>query len=811
MKTIQNLAFSNDKKNGSRSILIIISIVLTTMLLTIIAAYSYGTIQLNKKNAGILYGNFYGMYRGISAEQIQEMQMHSVFTKIGETAYAGEIENKERLSLFWVDETARKMLNLDTQLVAGRNPGTVNEIAATKGFFRTLGVKDPKIGDSVILNSRSDQKKKYTTKKFVICGFLKEIKAQGRVNGYTGYVSRKFYEQEVSQRERYYSVYFNLAENLGIHYENATEKMQNLAVECGIDAKKAQANTDYIMWQTDPGIENMVTGGVLMFCVILFSVVVIYNIFQVGVTQKIQEYGKIKALGATKRQLKKIVFLEGMLLAVIGIPIGLLLGCGIGKLVFSWISDLGNQVYQGVTLARVNILYPPILIGVVVITFLTVWLALRKPMKTVAGISPVEAMRFQGQSNRKRNIRKGKKNIGVKEMAMASLSGDWKRTIGTIITMGLSCVLFIAFASFAGNMDTEYEARRDVEYGKFYLSLDYSKNDEAYPENNLDAILKKNPLGKQTIEKIKKIDGVTEVKVRKQLVMKKLDRYGKVKKGMDAVLVYDKDSLKKSMEQYDFIGTLDYEKVADEDGLIYGWSHFMEEGGYYVGQTLNVRLEDGVSQKTWKGMLLGAVGKAESDWILTEKTYQKLGMKGARVGEIWVDCKKEDEEKVQQALEEILASKEHVEMKTYEEAYVLAESSMKMMKMLCYSLVIILGLIGFMNMANTIIISIVTRKQEFGMLQAIGMTNRQLNQMLSMEGMVFTVGTMAGAMILGIPAGFALFQFGKKESWFGLWEYHFPWKEVFFMVVAIAGLQMLLSFILSRNIRKESVVERIRY
>ena len=60
-----------------------------------------------------------------------------------------------------------------------------------------------------------------------------------------------------------------------------------------------------------PSYEMIVVCGTLILGIVLFSVVVIYNIFQVGIAQKVQEYGKIKALGATRKQMKQLIFREG--------------------------------------------------------------------------------------------------------------------------------------------------------------------------------------------------------------------------------------------------------------------------------------------------------------------------------------------------------------------------------------------------------------------------------------------------------------------------------------------------------------------
>lgn len=811
MRTLRNIAISNDKKNKTRSILIIIAITLTTMLLTIISSYCYGIMKNNKINAKDYYGDYYGVYKNISEKQIHEMKLRSEFTAIGRMAYAGEVDSETDSYLYWTDQTVAEMTNLNKQIAAGKKPEKTNEIMGTKDFFHSLGVQNPQIGETVTLKSRISNQVKFHENKFVISGFMKENETSSTKKEYVGYVSEQFYNSQVEKNFRTYNTYFKLGKNTGINYDNAETIIEDLAEKCGIDSKAVVVNFAYLLWATDPGTEIIVVGAILILFVILFSIVVIYNIFQVGITQKIQEYGKIKAMGATKKQLKKIVMLEGMLLSVIGVPLGMLSGCVIGKMVFSWFMNQSNSINTNLNNIEINILSIPILIGVMLIAFLTVRLALNRPMRMVIKISPVEAMRFQDGQNVTQGLRKGRKKVGVREMTMASIYSNKKRTAATIMTMGLSCVLFVALASLVSNMDAEYETRRNIEYGQFYLDLDYSLNDKAYPENNLDEVLKNNPLGKNTIEQIKDIPGVTDVKTRKILVMKELDEKGKATKGLASVLVFDKESFNRVKERDNNIGNLDYEKASKENSLIFGWSYFMEEDGYSVGQKMNAMFENTDSSCRYSGSIQGSFETTNANWVITEDTYEKLGLTDEGIGEIWIDCKEKDKENVKAELETLLQTKDHIEMKTYDETLKEIKFSMRMSKLICYSLITILGLIGFMNMANTMIISIITRKQEFGMLQAIGMTNNQLNRMLQMEGLVFTVGTVLAAMILGIPMGYALFHVAKQKGTIGLHQYHFPWQEMLFMIVVVGLLQMILSFILSRNVRKESLVDRIRY
>ena len=163
------------------------------------------------------------------------------------------------------------------------------------------------------------------------------------------------------------------------------------------------------------------------------------------------------------------------------------------------------------------------------------------------------------------------------------------------------------------------------------------------------------------------------------------------------------------------------------------------------------------------------------------------------------------------SLNTLISNTSHIKMDTYHAQLESAESVTRMMKLGCYLFMAVVGLIGFMNMANTMIMNITTKKQEYGVLQAVGMTNKQLNLCLQLQGLIFTVGTICVALIIGLPLGYALFSYAKHNGIFGMNIYHVPIVPIFIMIFLVGLLQIVLSCVLSSNLKKETLVERIRY
>lgn len=802
MKMITRLAISNNKKNKTRSILIVLSIFLTTVLLSAIATFGYGNIKFQRTNAREFYGSYYGSYAGVTEEQIQEMQKRSEFDRIGRAATVGTIKNERTISMVWMDEETIDLANLQKQLETGAFPKAENEIVGQKAMFERLGYEDAKVGDTVEIPFRRNTNETYQTKEFVISGILSQTMEEQENQSYSAYVSKDCFESLYAPEERTYSTYFSLSDHVSVDSSTLEMTIKDLAKECGINPERASENSYFAMWVLDPGMEMIAGCAMIALVVIFFAVMVIYNIFQVGLVQKIQEYGKIRALGATKKQMKKLVFREGMILTILGVPAGLVVGTWISIAFMNFWFKESQTFGDGV---QVNMISIPILVLCAAAAVITVWIALKRPMKVISRISPVEAIRFQGNQKKNKGIRKGKKQMSVRQLTEANMAMNRKRTATTIISMGLSCVLFVVAANFTGNVSTRYDARKQVPYGQFQIDLTYSTSDTAYPENNLDAILKDNPLDEELVEQIKDISGVTDVQVRYMM-------YAKDKKGnLQSIGVLNQKQFEDEAYQGSLKGTVDYESASSNDEILYGWSYFVEDSGYKIGETVSMNMANGSGEAPFEGKLAGTFGSTNYDWCITDKTYEKMGLSGKSISTIWVDCRPQDCKDVESGLQTLLDKKQHYQFSTYQGTLKTSESTLGMFETLAYGFLLLVGLIAFMNMANTMIISIVTRKRELGVMQALGMTNSQMNSMLRSEGIFFTAGSILVSLLVGMPAGYALFCYGRDHGYFGLDVYHVPVVEIMAMVVILAALQISLSFILSRNIKKESIVERIRY
>ena len=378
----------------------------------------------------------------------------------------------------------------------------------------------------------------------------------------------------------------------------------------------------------------------------------------------------------------------------------------------------------------------------------------------------------------------------------------------TILTMGLSCVLFVVVANIVGNMDADRQAREDLEHGRFRIELDYHLDDKTYPENNLNEIQKKNPLGEDFVNQILAIKGVTGVQTRNIIPLEETNQNTGQTGYMTCAVISEEDFawLINNAER----GAVDYETTAKNDGIIYMWDYFLDEN-YQIGDTFHGEFIDGDRRIPFSAPLLGSCGHSnDGEIVMTDATFEKLGIQGDMTGVLFVECSQKDEKNIRMELETLLESMEHVSMTCYSDTLKLLDLQTLLMKNISYTFLIILAAIGFMNMANTMITNILTRKKEFGVMQAIGMSNRQLHQMLQLEGLVFTAGTVAISLVAGNLLGYLAFHKCKDIGMVGLFAYHVPVLEVGCLIVGIVVLQTVLAFVLSHNVKQESLVEKIR-
>lgn len=195
---------------------------------------------------------------------------------------------------------------------------------------------------------------------------------------------------------------------------------------------------------------------------------------------------------------------------------------------------------------------------------------------------------------------------------------------------------------------------------------------------------------------------------------------------------------------------------------------------------------------------------------MTQDTWNSLGLTCDPTTDIYLYADDKHYDSVKETLLKIVSENEHFTMNAMDVELKIGHSGVDLTRNPIYLLLSLIAVIGFISLINTMITSIVTRKKELGILQALGLSDRQLVRMLSGEGLVFTAGTLLISLTLGNFFGWLFYRWAKQEHFMSISRYHYPlWESVGLALVLLIG-QLLITLLISKKMKKESLIERIR-
>ncbi|HHQ8641171.1 FtsX-like permease family protein [Clostridioides difficile] len=787
------IAKSNLKQNKSKSILIIITIILSTLMLSSIGIYIVDAGAYQKENTIKYSGNYQGILANVDEKQADILSNHADVELTGEMNGVGveKLEDDSNISLAYMNEDALKLNSFE--FIKGKLPSKENEIVLDSGALKALGYKNKDLGEKIKISYDDYKSDKKIEKEFIISGILKtsEISEAGKY--YYAIISESYMRNTRDMSQEDFNIYVKFNDKSNLSIEQAKEKLDKIANDIGLDTINTAVNENYInALKTD--METIMGGVFVGLVIVLFSILVIYNIFYISIVTKVQEFGKLRAIGATKKQIKNIVFKEGFILAGIAIPIGIILGYVLANIIIKSFMDID------VKSSRL-----PVILSVVVISFISVVLSLLKPMKVASKVSIVDAVRYTGNKISNKSKRKGYKNINLKRLSHANLERNKKRTYMTLASLILSGTIFITVSTALESFDAEKMAREHFPYDIEVRLSGYEMNSDKNPKNNLNILQMNNPLSKDFFNQIKNMEGI-----------KRIESARSVKIGMEDYDVEFKYDLLQSINENDvkslnkniIDGKINLERLQTGDEIVITHVDTAKEMGVKAGDKIRLTLYDGYKKikKEFKvqaiamGVPSFGIGKDFIDRTLKYDSTSSLG--------IYTEEGKYQE--IKDSIKKIAKNNGFLETDFIDSRIESNKATISFIKIMGYTLTGIIGVIGFMNLVNTMITSIVTRKKELGMLQAIGLTNKQLVKMLNSEAMYYTSGMMIGSILFGGILGYIAVIFLKKTG-LSYATYSLPIVPILLMIVCILIAQFITTYLIGRSFNKESLIDRVRY
>ena len=795
-KCIRRLSFKSLWASRKRNIIAICAIALTTLmftsLFTIMLSVNSSYETYNFRQAG---GYSDGIFKDLSREQTDKIVAHKGIKASGERIVCGfsssDVFGKVAAEVSYMDKNCTKWSYATP--TTGKEPQKENEIAIESGYLNLLN-NGAKIGDKIKLSYESLSTGEIKEKEFILSGILQTSDISKAQKSYSAIISKSYFVSEEVDENTKYNVYINIVKPKKLTADEVKESILSIAKNMGIEEYDVRINTDYIN-ASNPDPQVIAGGIVVALIIILSSMLVIYSIFYVSVINKVHEYGKLRAVGATKRQIRKIILREGFILSCISIPLGIAIGYLIGQVVILKALKMDRYGVGGMNIF--------IAIGVAVITVISVLLSLLKPMKMACNISPVEAMRYDGNDSKQKK-RKGYEEINLKKITFANLSRNKKRTVITLLSLSLSGILFIVASTIMNCMNPENMAK-DHSLGDITVYLDnYDWNEDG--SNNLYDIQANNPLGKEMCERLENIPGVKKINMEKS-AWASID-IGAGEKNLEDIQGFDKEFYDELSEHL-VEGEINKEALESGEGLVYTHPSYAKEIGIKVGSTQVITIYDGKDSYKKEFTVLALVDIGGASIRIPESVMDSL-IKTDTTIRVGLEVKKDMLKSVEEEIKNITDNDEYLSYGTLEDSIETYKKSMAITSVLIYSLVIIIGVIGLMNLINTMITSIITRKRELGILQAIGLSDKQLVKMLQIEGLFYTVGTLLITLTLGNILGYiAVIIFRNTGASYAIYDY--PLTQTIIMIVAITLVQILITYMVTNNFKKDSLVDRIRY
>ena len=827
MRMISLLAKSRLRYYKSRTILTMIAIFLTTMLLNGIVTSAIGIADANRQFF-VKQGNWHAGFLHLNDEKVDLLSNHLEVESLEISEIVAEINYGKMSGYLGYSKTIREGIYHATgNLIEGNEPETADEICGSAAFFERMGV-EPKIGNQITITFRPSGVSGLgaeQTRNFTICGLtsavdLSDLDIDDSRVTYSAAVSEAFVHEILPEDEREYRAMLRVYGEEDLNYDEMADKVNALAQDIGVAENSISLNDLYLYMVLGPDTERIMTISIICGLVVCFAMLVIYSIYYINVITDIQEIGKLKALGAGDKQIRKLFMREGTFCSLIAVPVGLLFGFLIPYIalppILNWVLDVS---VMAVTIDRPKMFSLPLTLLVAAVAFAAVYLSLIKPIQIAAKVSPITAIRYQ-ESSTNRKMRSGYKRLGEARLCMANLSRNKKRTTITMLSMGLSWVLFMAISGVLSSMTPENMANEILNGAQFRIHMYTVAEDTVYPENTLNYLQMRNLFGAEMVEKIKVLDGVDEVN--RKITM--LARVEDAPDGFDsfvgnpATLGTVEKSDMKSLQKVLKRGRLDYEEMTVQNGIIWSSDYWLDKAGLSIGDRVNLTLYDGDKEIPFTGTLVASLNISDSDFLVTKETYDKIGVKTDPTTDLFVTMKgpalgsayEKRYETVKESIAEMIADEEKLSLYSWDEEIELGRMTAATIRYPAYALLILIAIISLMSLINTMIISITTRKRELGMLQAVGLSDKQLVRMLSGEGLFFTAGTLILAFTVGNALGYWLFKQAKEIQTIGISDYHYPMLETLLLCSALIIGQLLIVFFVKKRIGKESLIDRIR-
>lgn len=840
MNILNELTIKNLKLNKKRTIVTIVGIVLSVALICAVAGM-VTSFQATLVNIAITDGG----NRHLTIENVSKKDLkyftnnsHVKSMYLSESFGYAKVDNinKYKPYAYVVGYTKSAFDNTTLKLVSGRLPENNKEIIVSVPFKNSAKVK---IGDTISL----DIGKRVCTDGTILNQSNPYFVEEGETDLCREYITdtskHEYKIVGITERLNYniegysapgYTLITKIDKasdniNVSLLFKDAKyykEYINNIANDNDLNKYNITLNDELLRWSgasLSDRTMNMLyaVAGVVIGIIILTSVFVIKNSFDIANQEKKKMYGMLSSIGATSKQIKKNVLHEGFILGLIGIPLGILSGIFADYILVIIINYIGN--FNDVKFVFSISIWPVILS--IILGVVTIYLSVVRAAKKSSKIAPIEAIRNNNEIKiNSKKIKSSKivdKLFGVGgDIAYKNLKRNKKRNRTTIISIVISVAVFISLSSF--------------------LSYGFKLTNQYYQDANYDIQLylrdTNEEESKKIINDIIKMDNISRYSIIRSMSM----TFDYKKYYNEDVLEYF-DGVKDLSLRIMSVGEEEFERILKENkisdtnfdykGLLIDKNIFYQEGsknykevnlldlnkfktvtGSINNKDLNIeilkRIDNSLMgfQKVYSETPTIIVSDEFYDYIVSNYNVNATDSRSLYI-------KSTDAEKLESLIKEYLLDENinNYSLFNIETEAKAQRSLITLVAIFLYGFIIVISLIGVTNIINTISTNMNLRRREFAMLKSIGMTKNEFNKMINLESIMYSTKALIIGIPLGILGSFAIYKAFANGSDYG---FIFPWQAILIAIFVVYILVSLIMYFALRKTKSENIIDTIK-
>ena len=776
----KKLAKKSLQSEKRRNLMVVIAVALAAFLICFTGIVSTSLTQMQRNQ---VVDTYEAVWLGVEENDIETLKGLPEFERVGGYYMLGEelSEQGYHASYVYCDAQMMEITKAQMELLEGRVPEKANEVVVSEYFLSTYG-NNAKIGDTVTLDTESFHGD------YVVTGIMDSVNEK-EANTCAIILSKAALTEWKGFDPAGYRAYVHFKNSDQLGEELITSYCREIAEEYQLP--NPSMNNKYFAYASK-SFDFLPIFGVIVI-VLIGGYIVIQSIFRISINDKIRSYGQLRTIGATPKQIKRIVKREGRKLGSIGILIGTVLGVCCGFLLFS-------KGFNAVSYA--------VMVSLTLISgWIMVSISIRKPVKIAAGISPIEAVRFTPAP---KDIRSRKKNIKLNPVSMgiANFKRDRKKTISIVASLSIGGILLMVVSSIVLVRSPEQIARLyfpDSDY-KIYLQ-DLSE----------EMLVKGNPLNEELKQEVLSVDGVTDIIVARQSLHTSIKTDANQNSGICDTLT---DQNYAMVEAALTEGTMptDSHSIVIHDQIV---AYFEDMG---VGSTVEFSSIDGKQSipvtisgvfSTSKMPVIFGHGRAHTDgsvFFAPKDLFYELYPEITTFDYSWsIVSNPKKAETVKAELKNIVAEHSNLALDEIDTAIAAEKSqnsaafgSMQVLSWLVF-------LFGVINLINTTLSNQMSRKQENSVLRSIGLTQKQLCKMNICEGLCYAFFATLAILIVGFPISIVASREISIATFGGnVVPYKFPVLEMGLFILVLFGMELILSVWTIRRQKKQSLIEQMR-